>query len=95
MLAISGQVPSKVLGRGAFQDLDLMAAFADVACFSRTVNGESDPAEMMALALKHAQLERGVAHLVLPDEVQVLPAREGAAAAAPTGRVADLAVAPP
>ena len=31
VLAISGQVPSKVLGRGAFQDVDLTAAFADVA----------------------------------------------------------------
>ena len=31
VLALSGQVPSKVLGRGAFQDLDLTAAFADVA----------------------------------------------------------------
>src|SRR5690348_5483614 len=37
VLAISGQVPSKVLGRGAFQDLDLGAAFADVAGFSRTI----------------------------------------------------------
>src|SRR5947208_15131292 len=34
VLAVSGQVPSKVLGRGAFQDLDLNAAFADVAVFS-------------------------------------------------------------
>ena len=35
VLAISGQVPSKVLGRGAFQDLDLTAAFADVAGYSQ------------------------------------------------------------
>lgn len=95
VLAISGQVPSKVLGRGAFQDLDLMAAFSDVARFSRTLNADSDPAEMMALALKHALLERDVAHLVLPDEVQVLPAPAGSPAVGPAGRVADLAVAPP
>ena len=31
VLAISGQVPSKVLGRGAFQDLDLTTVFRDVA----------------------------------------------------------------
>ena len=31
VLAISGQVPSKVLGRGAFQDVDLSAVFRDVA----------------------------------------------------------------
>lgn len=95
VLAISGQVPSRALGRGAFQDLDLTAAFSDVARFGRTLNAGSDAAEMMALALKHAFLERDVAHLVLPDEVQVLPAPEGAVAATPAGRVPDLTVAPP
>ena len=34
VIAISGQVPSKVLGRGAFQDLDLSAVFKDVAITS-------------------------------------------------------------
>ena len=29
VLALSGQVPSRVRGRGAFQDTDLEAAFAD------------------------------------------------------------------
>src|SRR5689334_3298409 len=54
VLAISGQVPSKVMGRGAFQDLDLTAAFSDVAGFTRTVQAGSDHTELMALALKHA-----------------------------------------
>ncbi len=94
MLALSGQVPSKVLGRGAFQDLDLNAAFADVAGFSRTVLPDSDHGELMSLALKHAILERQVAHLVLPDEVQVRPAA-GVPASRPMGRVPDLEVAPP
>ena len=86
--------PSKALGRGAFQDLDLTGAFADVATFSRTVLAGSDHAELMTLALKHAVLERGVAHLVLPDEVQVLPAPD-APASGPAGRVADARIAPP
>src|SRR3982751_378752 len=37
VLAISGQVPSKVLGRGAFQDLDLTAVFKDVAVSSTAI----------------------------------------------------------
>ncbi len=93
VLAISGQVPSKVLGRGAFQDVDLTAAFADVASYSKTVLPESDHAELMTLALKHALVGRDVAHLVLPDEVQEIPA-EGAASA-PQGRVADDRITPP
>lgn len=94
VLAISGQVPSKVLGRGAFQDVDLTAAFADVASFSKTVLPGSDHAELMTLALKHAVLERQVAHLVIPDEVQVLAAGD-APAGGPSGRLPDLEVAPP
>ncbi|WP_426573743.1 thiamine pyrophosphate-dependent enzyme [Aquihabitans sp. McL0605] len=94
VLAISGQVPSKVLGQGAFQDVDLTGAFADVARTSRTVLPGSDHAELVTLACKTAILDRDVAHLVLPDEVQVLPA-PGVAASGPTGRVPDLAIAPP
>jgi len=94
VLAISGQVPSKVLGRGAFQDVDLSAAFADVATYSKTLLPQSDHAELATLALKHAVLERQVAHLVLPDEVQVQAAGE-ARASGPSGRVPDLTVSPP
>lgn len=92
VLAISGQVPSKVLGRGAFQDLDLSAVFRDVAVSTVTVQAGSDHAELAATAVKHAVDGRGVAHLVLPDEVQDQPA--DAPAGRPDGRRADLAVAP-
>src|SRR5690349_17148629 len=88
VLALSGQVPSKVRGRGAFQDLDLTAVFHDVATYTQTVQAGSDHAELMSLACKHAFDERGVAHLVFPDEVQTLPAGD-AVAGAPEGRRAD------
>lgn len=94
VLALSGQVPSKALGRGAFQDLDLTAAFADVAASTTTVLAGSDHAELTTLALKRALVDRTVTHLVLPDEVQVLPAPD-VAAGGPTGRVGSRAVAPP
>jgi pyruvate oxidase len=86
VLAISGQVPSKELGRGAFQDLDLSAVFRDVAAWTAQVQSHSDHAELAALAVKHALDARGVAHLVLPDEVQTQPS--DAAAKSPQGRVA-------
>ena len=84
VIAISGQVPSSVRGRGAFQDLDLSAVFSDVAVSTQVVLAGSDHAELAALAVKRAVDGRGVAHLVLPDEVQVLPSEQPAAA--PTGR---------
>ena len=94
VVAISGQVPSKVLGRGAFQDLNLTGAFADVADYSQTVLPESDHAELAALAVKNALVGRTVSHLVLPDEVQVQPAPDRPHSE-PDGRVANLETAPP
>ncbi|MEL6890845.1 MAG: thiamine pyrophosphate-binding protein [Actinomycetota bacterium] len=93
VLAISGQVPSKVKGRGAFQDVDLEGAFADVAGYSETVHAGSDHAELVNMACKHAVVGRDVAHLVLPDEIQTQPS--DASAGGPLGRVASRQVAPP
>ncbi|WP_419922400.1 thiamine pyrophosphate-binding protein [Candidatus Poriferisodalis sp.] len=96
VLALSGQVPSSVRGKGAFQDTDLSAAFADVARYSQTVQAGSDAAELMNLACKTALVERDVAHLVLPDEVQVLRAPDGGRgdAGSPQGRTGDRSVSP-
>ncbi len=92
VLAISGQVPSASLGRGAFQDLDLAAAFSDVADYSQTVLPGSNHAELMTLACKHALLDRSVGHLIVPDEVQIAPS--DAVAGGPLGRV-GLSASPP
>ena len=92
VIAISGQVPSSVRGRGAFQDLDLSGVFADVAASTTIVQAGSDHAELAALAVKHAVDRRGVAHLVLPDEVQ--EQASDAIAAAPAGRSAPRPSAP-
>ncbi|WP_419840695.1 thiamine pyrophosphate-binding protein [Candidatus Poriferisodalis sp.] len=95
VLALCGQVPSSVRGRGAFQDTDLSAAFADVARYSATVQAGSDAAELMNLACKTALVERDVAHLVLPDEVQVQPAPVAERpAGSPQGRTGDRGISP-
>jgi pyruvate oxidase len=94
VIALSGQVPSKVLGRGAFQDLDLHGAFSDVSVYSQTMHSGSDHAELVAVAVKHAIDSRGVAHLILPDEVQVQVVGDRAAPSSPDGRLADRVVVP-
>ncbi len=93
VLALSGQVPSKVKGRGAFQDVDLEGAFAAVAEYSETVHAGSNHAELMNMACKTAVVGRNVSHLVFPDEVQELPS--GADAGGPLGRVASRQISPP
>jgi len=94
VLALTGQVDVQVLGPGAFQEIDLAAAFAPVARFSQTVLHTSKHAELMTLACKNALVERDVAHLIFPDDVQTLPAAESAVASSPEGRVAAANIAP-
>ena len=95
VLALTGQVDAQVLGPGAFQEIDLAAAFAPVARFSQTVLHTSKHAELMTLACKSAIVERDVSHLIFPDDVQTLPAGENAKASGPDGRVAAQHIAPP
>jgi thiamine pyrophosphate-dependent acetolactate synthase large subunit-like protein/nitrite reductase/ring-hydroxylating ferredoxin subunit len=95
VLALTGQVDTQVLGPGAFQEVDLATAFQGVPAFSQTVLHTSKHAELMALAIKNALLKRDVAHLIFPDEVQILPAAEAAKAAGPEGRITPLEIHPP
>jgi thiamine pyrophosphate-dependent acetolactate synthase large subunit-like protein/nitrite reductase/ring-hydroxylating ferredoxin subunit len=95
ILALTGQVQNQVLGPGAFQEIPLAAAFEAVAQWSQTVLGESDASELMALAIKHAVVERDVAHLIFPDDVQNLPGVEDPPAHPREGRVASHVITPP
>ncbi len=94
VLALTGQVQTQVLGPGAFQEVNLQAAYGKVAVWSQTVLEQSRHAELMTLAVKHARVGRGVAHLIFPDQVQNLPAGD-AASGGPRGRIAERTIAPP
>jgi pyruvate oxidase len=93
ILAMTGQVDLQVLGPGAFQEVDLRAAYGGVAAWGQTVHPESRHGELMALALKHAIVGRDVSHLVFPDGVQKRPA--DAPARGPEGRVGEAGIHPP
>ncbi len=95
VLALTGQVDSQVLGPGASPDVALSAAYGQVAQWSQPVLHTSRHAELMNLACKSAILNRGVSHLIFPDEVPSLAAPEGAPASSPAGRVTEQEIAPP
>jgi pyruvate oxidase len=94
ILALTGQVATQVVGTGNFQEVDLVRAFQTVAEFNQRVEHQSNHAELMSLAIKHAILKRDVSHLTFPDQVQVLEA-EKAEAQTPEGRITPLTIAPP
>lgn len=94
VLALTGQVDTQVLGPGAFQEVDLQAAFGKVAQWSQTVLHTSHHAELINLACKSAILNRGVSHLIFPNEVQNVLA-DGAEPGSPRGRITSREIAPP
>jgi len=94
ILALTGQVATQVVGTGNFQEVDLVRAFQTVTEFNQRVEHQSNHAELMSLAIKHAILRRDVSHLTFPDQVQVLEA-DGAEAQTPEGRITPLTIAPP
>lgn len=92
ILVLTGQVQTQVFGPGAFQDIDLKSAFEAVSRFSQPVLNSSNHAELMTLACKNAIVERDVAHLIFPDDVQTVPS--DAPAGGPEGRIARPAILP-
>lgn len=92
VLALTGQVQTQVFGPGAFQDIDLKSAFEAVSKFSQPVLSTSNHAELMSLALKTALVERDVANLIFPDDVQTNPSSKDAGK--PEGRLGGNTITP-
>jgi thiamine pyrophosphate-dependent acetolactate synthase large subunit-like protein/nitrite reductase/ring-hydroxylating ferredoxin subunit len=92
VLALTGQVQTQVFGPGAFQDIDLKSAFEAVSKFSQPVLSTSNHAELMSLALKTALVERDVANLIFPDDVQTNPSSKDAGK--PEGRLGGTTITP-
>jgi pyruvate oxidase len=94
IVALTGQVQTQVLGPGAFQEVPLASAFDAVSEWSQTVLSPANATELAALAVKHAVVNRDVAHLIFPDEVQELAGLDDPPERPRKGRVADVRVAP-
>jgi len=95
VIALTGQVETQVLGPGAFQEVDLVAAYGKVAQWQQPALPGSRHSELVNLACKSALLNRGVSQLIFPDEVPKMAAAEDASPGGPEGRLAPTAIAPP
>ncbi len=95
VIALSGQVQTQVLGPGAFQEIDLSAAFKSVAEWSQIVLGNQNASELMALAIKHALVNRDVSHLIFPDEVAFAAGLQPRPETARQGRISTNKICPP
>lgn len=95
LLALAGQVNTQVMGPGTFQEVDLPSAYLPVTRWQQVVLGSKNASDLMALAIKHAVVEHGPTALILPDEVQQLPAEDPVPETPREGRVAKTDISPP
>ena len=95
IVALSGQIQTQVLGPGAFQEVDLASAFNTVADWSQTVISNKNASDLMALAIKHAIVNRDIAHLIFPDEVAFAQGLTPRPETPKQGRISTTEITPP
>ncbi len=73
VLALTGMVPRNLMGQGALQEIDQQAFFEPISVYNKTLMSEDQTTKLATLAIKTALLDRGVAHIGIPNDVQKLP----------------------
>ena len=95
VLAIAAQIPSAEIGSGYFQETHPQQLFKECSHFCEIVTSTDQMPRMLDSAIRAAVGQRGVAVLVIPGDVAMLPAAAGASPAAgllptaPVSRPAD------
>jgi pyruvate oxidase len=73
VLALTGLVARQQIGPGSTQEIDQYAFFEPISVFNKIIMSEDQTTMLATLAIKHALLDRGVAHIGIPNDVQKLP----------------------
>jgi pyruvate dehydrogenase (quinone)/pyruvate oxidase len=74
VLAITGMQETSVLGTAHQQEVDLARLFSDVAAYSETVMTPAQLPTLVDVAARTALARRGVAHLTMPNDLQIAEA---------------------
>lgn len=73
VLALTGLVARQMIGPGSIQEIDQYSFFEPVCVFNKILMSEDQTTTLATLAVKHALLDKGVAHIGIPNDVQKLP----------------------
>ncbi|WP_066361183.1 thiamine pyrophosphate-dependent enzyme [Herbidospora mongoliensis] len=74
VLAITGTQETSVLGTAYQQEVNLERLYADVTEYNMTITNPAQLPSLVDLAVRTAYSRRGVAHLTIPNDIQVAPA---------------------
>ena len=72
VIALAGQVEFQYAGPGGFQEIDQDAFFRPIAVYNATIHDPAKAVQIVTAAVKHALIERGVAQISVPNNVQKL-----------------------
>src|SRR5690349_11268713 len=74
VLAITGMQETSVLGTGYQQEVHLDRLYEDVAVYNQMVVNPTQLPALVDIAIRTAYAKRGVAHLTVPNDIQVAEA---------------------
>ena len=70
VLALTGLVKRQLIGPGSFQEIDQHSFFEPICVFNNILMSKDQTTSLTTLAIKHALLDRGVAHISIPNDIQ-------------------------
>jgi pyruvate oxidase len=73
VIALTGLVARQLMRPGTVQEIDQYSFFEPICVFNKILMTEDQTTMLATLALRHALLDRGVAHIGIPNDVQKLP----------------------
>lgn len=73
VLALTGLVARQLIGPGSVQEIDQYSFFEPICVFNKILMSEKQTTTLATLAVRHALLDRGVAHIGIPNDLQKLP----------------------
>src|SRR4029453_17067677 len=76
VLAITGMQESSVLGTAYQQEVSLDRLFEDVSVYNQVIMNPAQLPTLVDIAVRTAYARRGVAHLTIPNDIQVAPAHQ-------------------
>jgi pyruvate oxidase len=73
VLALTGLVARQLIGPGSTQEIDQYSFFEPICVFNKIIMSQDQTTMLATLAIKHALLNQGVAHVGIPNDIQKLP----------------------
>lgn len=73
VIALTGMLTRQLIGPGSFQEIDQQAFFEPITVYNKVLMSENQTTTLITKAIKHAILDKGVAHIGIPKDVQEIP----------------------